>query len=111
MTKPIHAGYVVFPKVSAEAIYGYGRDCDEAWNDFKREMGLAGITMLDEGEKLPCDDAGFPYPDTVRFEDYEIASASKELLALVERDGGAVSWSRVGGVCCTREEKDRYHEA
>ena len=97
MTTIIAAGYVVY---NAEAIWGTGATADEAWEDFRSEMGRAGISVLTADQ-----DGGEQLGSWTREKDYTIRPATDGLLAEVEaRGGGDVAWDVVSGVACTIQE-------
>ena len=93
-----HAGYIVH---NNEAIWGYGRTADAAWDSFLAEMAADGVKILGDD-----DDSGDEHGLWTRERDYSIRSASAALLAQAASQGGAIGWCDVGGVACTRAEAE-----
>jgi hypothetical protein len=94
---PTCAGYVVFD--NNHVIQGVGATADEAWEDYRDAMKVAGITVLDDDEDSPEQDGSW-----TRGSEMKISAASADLLALVNRRGGKCAWVTVNGVACTRDE-------
>ena len=82
-----------------EAIWGYGPTADPAWNSFRAEVTMGGVTILGDG-----DDSGDQYGSWTREAGHRCLSASADLLTAVETRGGNLSWATANGVACTREE-------
>jgi hypothetical protein len=104
-TKIECAGYIVS---NNDVIWGTGATAQTAWDDFLDGMKQASVKVIDDVDEN--DDAtndmienGHEY---TRASDHKIEPATAALLAEVEARGGAISWAKIGGVCCTRDEED-----
>ena len=82
------AGYVCYDHTSSAAIYGTGVTEQDAWEDALEWLFRDGRT------------------EDHNRDDFTITPATAELLALVERDGGAIAWGRFDGIACTTEQEE-----
>lgn len=97
MTTIHAAGYIV---CNNEAIWGYGKTENEAWNSFLAEMKHGGVEVVTEPTEAQLDNGG----NWTRESDYRIRAASAALLAAVYQQGGDIPWYICNGVCCTGVE-------
>ena len=96
------AGYIVTDRARS-AIYGFGPNEDDAWENFVNEMEMARITVVGEIDdaEIACE-----YPHETPANKYQIFAATRALLDRVGEVGGNISWALVGCVACLPEERD-----
>ena len=93
-----NAGYVI---ANNEAIWGYGPTASDAWDSFRAEMAMGGVTILGSDDDSSDQDGSW-----TRESDYRCLPASVGLMAAVEGDGGNMSWDTANGVACTHDESE-----
>lgn len=92
MTTIKAAGYIIQDK-QGNAIFGFGKTVDEAWSQVVREAG----PFFDAYGNEKDDERAYT-------EDFKTYGATAALIEKVKQEGGAIAWSHVGGIACTREE-------
>jgi len=90
------AGYIIQDKQGA-AIYGAGKTVDEAWAEV-----VEGCAPFHDAFGNEID------ADTAYEQNFKTYGATADLLAQIEKRGGAIAWGIIGAVACTTEEEDAY---
>jgi hypothetical protein len=95
------AGYIVFD--NERIVHGFGGTANAAFARHLETARDAEIMLIGDNEEAP---EGVAW---ARKSDFNIRSATADLLTQIEERGGDVAWLSVGGIACTREEAWNYY--